>query len=97
MKSATIPSIRVEPELRQQVEGVLAEGESLSAFVESSVRDSVRRRRTQAEFIDRGMTSLATARQTGVYVDAGVAVRKLEAMLAKAQGKSGKAAKAGRR
>lgn len=85
MKSTTIPSIRVEPELRGEVEDVLAKGESLSQFVESSVRDSVRRRRTQAEFIARGMASLATAKQSGVYVDRSVAFRKLEGMLTKAR------------
>ena len=85
MKSATIPSIRVEPELREQVERVLAKGETLSEFVENSVRDSVRRRHTQAEFIARGMASLANAKRSGDYVDASSVIDKLEAMLVKAQ------------
>ena len=90
MKSATIPSIRVEPELREQVERVLDEGESLSQFVENSVRESVRRRRNQSEFLARGMASLARAKATGVYVDAGVALGKLEVMLAKAKATAAK-------
>lgn len=59
MKTATIPAVRVEPELRDQMESVLAEGESLSAFVETAIREGVHKRRTQAEFIARGMASLA--------------------------------------
>jgi predicted transcriptional regulator len=70
MKTTTIPSIRVEPDFRAEVEAVLAEGETLSQFVEASVRASVERRRMQAEFIARGLRSRDVARRTGVYVDA---------------------------
>ena len=70
VKSTTIPSIRVEPDFRAEVEAVLAEGETLSQFVEASVRASVERRRMQAEFIARGLRSRDTARRTGDYVDA---------------------------
>jgi predicted transcriptional regulator len=90
MKTATIPSVRVEPELRRQVENVLVEGETLSQFVENSVRESVQRRRTQSEFVARGMASLARAKATGVYVDANVALGKLDAMLAAAKIKAAK-------
>lgn len=70
MKSATIPSVRVEPEFRAEVESVLAEGESLSEFVEASVRASVERRRVQVEFIARGLRSRDEAKRTGGYLDA---------------------------
>lgn len=69
MKTTTIPSIRVEPDFRAEVEGVLAEGETLSQFVEASVRASVERRRLQAEFIARGLRSRDLARRTGDYAD----------------------------
>ena len=92
MKTSTIPSIRVEPELRQEVERVLAEGESLSQFVEASVRDSVRRRLSQAEFVERGLASLEDARRSGNYVSVDALVTKLESRLAKAR--SAKARKA---
>jgi predicted transcriptional regulator len=81
MKSASIPSIRVEPALREQVEAVLAEGESLSEFVETSVRDGLRRRQVQAEFVARGMASLAKARASGEYVEVADTLAKLDAML----------------
>ncbi|MCV3735573.1 prevent-host-death protein (plasmid) [Rhizobium sp. TRM96647] len=66
-KTATIPSLRVEPELRAAAESVLKEGETLSSFVESSLRRQVEYRKTQAEFIARGLASLAEAERTGVY------------------------------
>jgi len=83
MKTATIPSVRVESEFRAEVEAVLADGETLSQFVEASIRAGVERRRAQAEFIARGMRARETARRTGDYVDARVVLdglqRKLDA------------------
>ena len=96
MKTATIPSVRVEPELRDQVESVLADGESLSQFVETSVRDSVRRRLTQAEFVKRGIASLEDARRSGKYVSVDALLAKLDKRLAAARaGKTRKTAAKG--
>jgi Arc/MetJ-type ribon-helix-helix transcriptional regulator len=81
MKTATIPSVRVEPELRAEVESLLADGETVSEFVEASVRATVLRRRNQAEFIARGMRSLDDARRTGNYVDADAVVQALQRKL----------------
>lgn len=82
MKSATLPSLRVEPELREAIESVLEEGETLSAFVENSVRTQLHRRKSQAEFIARGLASLAEAERTGVYYTADEVHDELRAMLA---------------
>lgn len=81
MKTASIPSIRVEPELRTEVESLLADGETMSQFVEASVRAAVQRRRHQAEFIARGLRSLKDAHRSGDYVDADVAVDALQRKL----------------
>lgn len=81
MKTATIPSVRVEPDFRAEVEAVLADGETLSEFVEASVRASVERRRVQAEFIARGLSSRDDARRTGEYVDADMVLDNLERKL----------------
>jgi hypothetical protein len=70
MKTAAIPFVRVEPGFRVEVEAVLADGETLSEFVEASVRASVERRRVQAEFVVRGLRSRDEARRTGGYADA---------------------------
>jgi hypothetical protein len=82
VKTATIPSIRVEAEVREEVEAVLLEGETLAQFVEASVRAGVERRRIQAEFIiARGLCSRDAARSTGDYVDADVVVAGLQRRL----------------
>ncbi len=46
MKSASLPSLRVDPELRQAAERVLREGESLSNFMDArglAAREQARR------------------------------------------------------
>ncbi|MFM0058398.1 prevent-host-death protein [Paraburkholderia phytofirmans] len=70
MKTATIPALRVEPELRQAAEEVLNENESLSSFMEASLRESIAKRRLQREFVARGLAARHEARSTGEYFDA---------------------------
>lgn len=84
MKSATIPSLRVDPELRRAAESVLQKGESLSSFMEQALRASVERRQAQQEFIMRGLNSRDEARQSGVYYSAEEVLRELDDMHAKA-------------
>lgn len=67
MKSATIPPLRVTPDLRSAAENVLREGETLSNFVEESVRSQIERRLMQQEFIARGMAARDEARSSGTY------------------------------
>ena len=81
MKTATLPSVRVESDFRAEVVAVLADGETLSQFVEASVRASVERRRVQAEFIARGLRSRDQARRTGEYVDADLVLEGLQRKL----------------
>jgi predicted transcriptional regulator len=85
MKTATIPSLRVDPKLRKAAERVLEEGESLSGFVEQSIRESVERRQTQREFIARGLRSGNEARRSGTYVNSDVVIGRLEKLLARAK------------
>ena len=49
MKTAILPQVRVEPQLRADLESVLREGETLSEFVETTVRSAVEHRRVQKE------------------------------------------------
>lgn len=81
MKTATIPSLRVEPALREAAEAVLKEGETLSAFVEASVREQVRKREMQDEFIRRGLVSLDDARTSGGYLTPEESLARLDALL----------------
>lgn len=88
MKTATIPSLRVDPELRQAAESVLQAGETLSGFVEQSLRANIERRRLQQEFVARGFASREQARLTGEYYPAEDVQRELEAMLTQAEAKA---------
>ncbi len=81
MKTATIPPIRVTPEFRTEVEGVLALGESLSVFVESAIRESVARRKNQAEFVRRGIAAIEETQRVGNGIPTEVVIAKLEAKL----------------
>jgi len=88
MKSASIPSLRVAPELRQAAEDLLEPGETLSRFVEQSIRAGIDRRRMQIEFIARGLTSRDEAKRTGAYFAAEIIRDELDAMLLKAEAKT---------
>lgn len=86
MKTSTIPPIRVEPEFRREVEGVLEQGESISQFVENAVRETVLKRKHQAEFVRRGMVAIAHTRHNGEGVPADDVIARLESRLAAAVG-----------
>ena len=62
MKTATIPSLRVEAKLRKAAESVLREGETLSSFVEQSLKANITRRRVQTAFIERGLAAREESR-----------------------------------
>lgn len=89
MKTATLPSLRVEPALRTQAEQVLRAGESLSAFVEAAVRASVHQRLAQDEFVARGLASLASAGDRNDYVSADECMRRLRGKLERARDNDG--------
>ena len=65
MKTASMPSLRVDPGLRQEAESVLREGETLSHFMEEALRAGIQARQAQREFVARGLTSRDEARRTG--------------------------------
>jgi hypothetical protein len=81
MKTATLPPVRVAPDFRQELEGVLEQGETLSQFVESAVRSVVEKRKHQAEFVRRGIAAIQDAQRAGTGVPAEQVVTRLEAKL----------------
>jgi len=85
MKTATLPPLRVLPEFRAEIQSLLGEGETLSEFLQNSVRESVQRRRNQQEFMRRGLASLESAKLTDSYVDADIMLTRLELKLAQAR------------
>lgn len=88
MKTASFPSLRVKPELRHAAESVLQNGESLSSFVEQSIRDSILRRRVHQEFIARGLAARDEAKFTGEYFTAEEVLHELSDMLNNAEAKA---------
>lgn len=85
MKTASIPSLRVTPELREAAESVLEDGETLSSFVEKSLRENIARRRARQEFLARGLTARDEARRSGRYYPAEDLLSELDQMLADAE------------
>jgi len=70
MKSSTLPAVRIEPELRSELESVLTDAETISSFVERAVRDAVNYRRVQAEFLSRGEKAWQEVQRTGGSIPA---------------------------
>lgn len=81
MKSAVIPQVRVEPELRAELESVLREGETLTSFVETTVRNAIAFRRVQTEFHARAQAASEAYHQTGVSVPVETVLASLQARL----------------
>ena len=90
MKTATFPSVRVEPELLEAAESVLQEGESLSGFVEQAIRENILRRQHHSEFVARGLESRDDATRSGDYISADEVFSRLSKRLdaAKARNKT---------
>lgn len=85
MKTATLPPIRVPPAFRTELEAVLEPGESLSQFVETAVRTTVAKRKSQAEFVQRGLVAITETKLAGGGEPAEVVIARLEAKLAAAK------------
>ena len=85
MKTATIPALRVEPKLREAAQSVLCEGETLSSFVEESLRANIERRLHNQAFIARGLASRNEAKANQEYYSAESVLDELSDMLKKAQ------------
>ena len=85
MKTATLPPIRVAPDFKLDLEGVLEQGESLSQFVENAVRATVAKRKNQAEFIRRGIAGIEATKRDGSGIPAAMVIAKLESKLATAR------------
>lgn len=82
MKTAVIPQVRVEPKLRADLDSVLLPGETLTDFVEASVRRAVEFRRVQTDFAARCDVSLAAYERNGVSIPSDVVLSKLESKIA---------------
>jgi len=89
VKTATMPPLRVQPELRQAAEEMLRPGETLSAFVEDALRRNVELRRAQQEFIARGLNARDAAKESGVYYSSDDVLQELDGILGPPRKKAG--------
>lgn len=81
MKTAQLPPVRVEQSVRDEIESVLRQGETLSQFVESATVQAAQRRKSQDEFLARGRASLKRAKKSGEYYSAKDALDAMQARL----------------
>lgn len=82
MKTATLPPLRVEPELRKNVERLLSPGETVSTFVEQAVLDLVERRQADEAFGRRALSAKKRAAKTGSYHSIDDVMSRLQATVA---------------
>lgn len=85
MKTATLPPVRIAPQLRDDIERALEEGETLTALVEAAVRSELTRRLERAEFVRRGLEAIERTDTAGDGVPASAVIEKLETRLAAAK------------
>lgn len=79
MKTSTLPPVRVDEEFRATVESVLHEGETMTSFIESTMRRAVEHRRIQAAFEASARESLQHYKRTGISHPAAEVIEKLKA------------------
>jgi predicted transcriptional regulator len=60
---------------------VLAQGETLSMFIEDSLKKHIAYRQSERDFIARGMASAARAKESGVYYSGESVLAELREML----------------
>lgn len=84
-KTSTIPSLRVNEEVRTAAEAALMEGETLSGFVLEAIQFNIQRRAMQQEFVARGLAARDEARRTNNYVSADEVLAGLDKTLARSR------------
>lgn len=89
-KGALLPSVRVEKELREQLEEVITGSETMASFIEASVRSEIHDRQARQAFLDRGLRSKEEAERTGVYYGRDEALGQIDGILATAKAKAGR-------
>ena len=80
MNISTISDLQIDTALLSAAESVLREGETLQGFVEQSIRQGVRLRQMQRDFLERGLAGAEDADRTGGYIDADEVLRELDEM-----------------
>jgi hypothetical protein len=87
MKTATLPAVRVTPELRELAESVLKEGESLSMFIEETVTKHALWRKEDEAFYARAALASRQLREGGKAYTAEETIASLRAQVQRAREK----------
>jgi hypothetical protein len=87
MKTATLPAVRVTPELRELAESVLKEGESLSMFIEETVTKHALWRKEDEAFYARAALASRQLREGGKAYTAEETIASLRAQVQRARDK----------
>lgn len=85
MKTATLPPVRIEPSLREEIEQSLEQNETLASLVKTAVRNEISRRKTQAEFVRRGMAAIERTAKASDGMSLDAVLGRLEHKLAQAK------------
>jgi hypothetical protein len=81
MKSSVIPEIRVEPALRAELESVLHPGETLTDFVEATVRNAIAFRRIHTDLNERAQAASQEYHRKGDSVPVELVLERLQSKL----------------
>ncbi len=81
MRTATFPTVRTTPQIREFVESVLRPGESLSTFIEETVHERARWRKEDEAFQARAMQASRQVDEGGPTISAEESMARLKAML----------------
>jgi len=80
MKTALLPATRVDSTLRRELEASLEEGETLSAFIEASVRRQLALRESQRAFVARGLAAERRADTRNDWLESGEVLKDVTAL-----------------
>ncbi len=84
MKTATLPAVRVAPQVRELIESVLLEGESLSTFIEETMKKHAQwRKEDQAFYAEAARRSALLKAGKMKTITAEESIRRLRAQIEK--------------
>ncbi len=87
MRTATLPAVRVTPDTRALIESVLKEGESLSTFIEETVRKHAAWRKEDEAFHARAALASKRLAEGGNFFTAEESIARLRAQVQRARDK----------
>jgi hypothetical protein len=87
MRTATLPAVRVSPDTRALIESVLKEGESLSTFIEETVKKHAAWRKEDEAFHARAALASKRLAEGGKFFTPAESIARLQAQVQRAREK----------